>query len=72
MRSGTQWKAPGIALRHPLVPAAVEASGHALTRQVGMLLAVLFGVVLFVAVVGEWLGGSSASPSACRGRSGWR
>ncbi len=36
---------------------SVEASGRALTRQVGLLLAALFGVVLFVAVIGEGLGG---------------
>ena len=36
--------------------AAIEASGRALTRQLGLLLAALFGVVLFVAVVGEGLG----------------
>ena len=35
---------------------SVEASGRALTRQLGLLLAALFGVVLFVAVVGEGLG----------------
>jgi P-type Cu+ transporter len=35
---------------------SVEASGRALTRQLGLLLAGLFGVVLFVAVVGEGLG----------------
>ncbi len=36
--------------------AAVEASGRALTRQLGLLLTALFAVVLFVAVVGEGLG----------------
>ena len=35
---------------------SVEVSGRALTRQLGLLLAALFGVVLFVAVVGEGLG----------------
>jgi P-type Cu+ transporter len=40
----------------PSAGAAVEASGRALTRQVGILLVGLFGVVLFVAVVGEGLG----------------
>jgi P-type Cu+ transporter len=35
---------------------SVEASGRALTRQLGLLLAALFGVVLLVAVVGEGLG----------------
>ena len=35
---------------------SVEASGRALTRQLGLLLAALFGVVLFVVVVGEGLG----------------
>ena len=35
---------------------SVEASGRTLTRQLGLLLAALFGVVLFVAVVGEGLG----------------
>jgi P-type Cu+ transporter len=35
---------------------SVEASGRILTRQLGLLLAALFGVVLFVAVVGEALG----------------
>jgi Cd2+/Zn2+-exporting ATPase/Cu+-exporting ATPase len=36
--------------------AAVVASGRALTRQLGWLLAALFGIVLFVAVIGEGLG----------------
>ncbi len=58
---------PDCALRG----AAVEAWA-ALTRQLGLLLAALFGVVLFVAVVGEGLGGFERSPSACPGRSGWR
>ena len=35
---------------------SVETSGRTLTRQLGLLLAALFGVVLFVAVVGEGLG----------------
>ena len=36
--------------------ASIVASGRALTRQLGLLLAALFGVVLFVVVVGEGLG----------------
>jgi len=40
----------------PASASAVEASGRTLTRQLGLLLAALFGAVLFVAVVGEGLG----------------
>jgi Cu+-exporting ATPase len=35
---------------------ALEASSRGFTRQVGVLLAILFGVILFVVVIGEWLG----------------
>ena len=40
----------------PAPASSVEASGRTLTRQLGLLLAALFGVVLFIAIVGEGLG----------------
>ena len=46
----------GYHVAPPTSAATVEASGRALTRQVATLLAALFGIVLMVAVVGEWLG----------------
>jgi Cd2+/Zn2+-exporting ATPase/Cu+-exporting ATPase len=46
----------GYRVAAPVPASAVEASGRSLTRQLGLLLAALFGVVLFVAVVGEGLG----------------
>ena len=46
----------GYSVAPPASAATVEASGRALTRQLGLLLAALFGVVLFIAVVGEGLG----------------
>ena len=46
----------GYRVAPPPSAAAVEASGRTLTRQVGLLLAALFAIVLFVAVVGEGLG----------------